>query len=218
MIRVLLVDDQALFREGLRTLLSIRPDLEVVGEAENGREGVELAARLRPDVILMDLRMPVLNGVAATEQLQKEQPESKVIVLTTFDDDEYVFDGLRAGAIGYLLKDVSSDKLVEAIRAAAAGESFLEPSIAAKVVAEFTRISGGKRPSTAAEQPLVDPLSERELEILAVLAGGASNREIAQQLYITEGTVKNHITNILGKLGVRDRTQAALKARELGLV
>jgi DNA-binding NarL/FixJ family response regulator len=219
MIRILLVDDQALFREGLRTLLSIRPDLEVVGEAENGREGIEMAASLRPDVILMDLRMPVLNGVAATEQIQKEQPESKVIVLTTFDDDEYVFDGLRAGAVGYLLKDVSSDKLVEAIRAAAKGESFLEPSIAAKVVAEFTRISLEKRPSQEEEQqPLVEPLSERELEILAVLAGGASNREIAQQLYITEGTVKNHVTNILGKLGVRDRTQAALKARELGLV
>jgi DNA-binding NarL/FixJ family response regulator len=223
MIRVLLVDDQALFREGLRTLLSIRPDLEVVGEAENGREAVEMAAELRPDVILMDLRMPVLNGVAATRQLQAERPECKVIVLTTFDDDEYVFDGLRAGAVGYLLKDVSSDRLVEAIRAAARGETFLEPSIAAKVVAEFTRLSGerrsgGTRPSATEERPLVEPLSERELEILGVLAAGASNREIAQQLYITEGTVKNHVTNILGKLGVRDRTQAALKARELGLV
>lgn len=218
MIRILLVDDQALFREGLRTLLSIRPDLEVVGEAENGREAVEKAAELRPDVILMDLRMPVLNGVAATQQLQQEQPESKVIVLTTFDDDEYIFDGLRAGAVGYLLKDVSSEKLVEAIRAAARGESFLEPSIAAKVVAEFTRLSGEKRPSSKSKQPLVEPLSQRELEILGVLAEGASNREIAQQLHITEGTVKNHVTNILGKLGVRDRTQAALKARELGLV
>jgi DNA-binding NarL/FixJ family response regulator len=223
MIRILLVDDQALFREGLRTLLSIRPDLEVVGEAENGREAVDMAAQLRPDVILMDLRMPVLNGVAATRQLHVEQPQSKVIVLTTFDDDEYVFDGLRAGAVGYLLKDVSSDKLVEAIRAAARGESFLEPSIAARVVAEFTRISGERRsertgPSLPKEQPLVETLSERELEILAVLAGGASNREIAQRLHITEGTVKNHVTNILGKLGVRDRTQAALKARELGLV
>lgn len=218
MIRILLVDDQALFREGVRTLLSIRPDLEVIGEAENGREGIEMAAELRPDVILMDLRMPVLNGVAATKQLQKEQPESKVIVLTTFDDDEYVFDGLRAGAVGYLLKDVSSDKLVEAIRAAANGESFLEPSIAAKLVAEFTRISGGKRPTTSQEQSLIEPLSERELEILTVLSSGASNREIAQKLYITEGTVKNHVTSILGKLGVRDRTQAALKGRELGLV
>lgn len=218
MIRILLVDDQALFREGLRTLLSVRPDLEVVGEAENGREAIDAVAKLQPDVILMDLRMPVLNGVAATRQLQQEQPDSKVIVLTTFDDDEYIFDGLRAGAVGYLLKDVSSDKLVEAIRAAARGESFLEPSIAAKVVAEFTRLSGQARPSLSSDQPLVAPLSERELEILRVLADGASNREIAQKLYITEGTVKNHVTNILGKLGVRDRTQAALKARELGLV
>lgn len=218
MIRIMLVDDQALFREGLRTLLSIRPDLEVVGEAENGREAIDMAAQLQPDVILMDLRMPVLNGVAATRQLHEEQPSSKVIVLTTFDDDEYIFDGLRAGAVGYLLKDVSSDKLVEAIRAAAQGETFLEPSIAAKVVAEFTRLSGGKRPSPPQAQPLIEPLSERELEILGVLAEGASNREIAQKLYITEGTVKNHVTNILGKLGVRDRTQAVLKARELGLV
>jgi DNA-binding NarL/FixJ family response regulator len=218
MIRILLVDDQALFREGLRTLLSVRPDLEVVGEAENGREALDIAAQLQPDVILMDLRMPILNGVAATRQLHQAQPDSKVIVLTTFDDDEYIFDGLRAGAVGYLLKDVSSDKLVEAIRAAARGESFLEPSITAKVLAEFNRLSGKGRPSSPHAQPLVEPLSERELEILSVLASGASNREIAQKLYITEGTVKNHVTNILGKLGVRDRTQAALKARELGLV
>ena len=218
MIRILLVDDQALFREGLRTLLSVRPDLEVVGEAGNGQEAVEAAAKLRPDVVLMDLRMPVLNGVAATRRLQQELPEIKVIVLTTFDDDEYVFDGLRAGAVGYLLKDVSSDKLVEAIRAAAQGDSFLEASIATRVVAEFTRLSGQHQESSAGEQPLVEPLSERELEILAVLAGGASNREIAQKLHITEGTVKNHVTNILGKLGVRDRTQAALRGREMGLV
>jgi DNA-binding NarL/FixJ family response regulator len=218
LIRILLVDDQALFREGLRTLLSVRPDLEVVGEAGNGQEAVEAATKLRPDVVLMDLRMPVLNGVAATRRLQQELPECKVIVLTTFDDDEYVFDGLRAGAVGYLLKDVSSDKLVEAIRAAAQGNSFLEASIATRVVAEFTRLSGQNQVDVSGERPLVEPLSERELEILAVLAGGASNREIAQRLHITEGTVKNHVTNILGKLGVRDRTQAALKGREMGLV
>jgi DNA-binding NarL/FixJ family response regulator len=217
LIRILLVDDQALFREGLRTLLSVRPDLEVVGEAGNGQEAVEAATKLRPDVVLMDLRMPVLNGVAATRRLQQELPECKVIVLTTFDDDEYVFDGLRAGAVGYLLKDVSSDRLVEAIRAAAQGNSFLEASIATRVVAEFTRLSGQNQVDASGERPLVEPLSERELEILAVLAGGASNREIAQQLHITEGTVKNHVTNILGKLGVRDRTQAALKGREMGL-
>lgn len=214
-IRVLLVDDQALFREGLRTLLSIWPDLEVVGEAGDGAEAVETAVALRPDVVLMDLRMPVLDGVAATRRLRQELPDCKIIVLTTFDDDEHVFDGLRAGAVGYLLKDVPSEKLVEAIRAAADGTSFLQPSIAAKVLAEFTRLT----PTTApAAQPLVEPLSERELEILALLAAGGSNREIANQLYIAEGTVKNHVTNILGKLGVRDRTQAALKAKELGLI
>lgn len=215
-IRILLVDDQALFREGLHTLLSVHDDLEVVGEASNGQEAIESVAKLGPDVVLMDLRMPVLNGVAATRQITQSAATSRVIVLTTFDDDEYVFDGLRAGAVGYLLKDVPSAKLVEAIRAAARGESFLQPSVAAKVVAEFSRMAG---PGTAvSQQDLVEPLSERELEILAVLASGASNREIANQLYITEGTVKNHVTNILGKLGVRDRTQAALKAKEMGLI
>lgn len=216
MIRVLLVDDQSLFREGLRTLLSIWEDIEVVGEANNGQEAVDQTAVLKPDVILMDLRMPVLDGVAATQQIAEKFPDSRIIVLTTFDDDEHIFDGLRAGAAGYLLKDVQSDKLVEAIRTTARGDSFLQPSVAAKVIAEFTRT--GKVEPARREQPLVEPLSERELEILAVLSQGASNKEIAAQLFITEGTVKNHITNILGKLGVRDRTQAALKARELNLI
>jgi DNA-binding NarL/FixJ family response regulator len=215
-IRILLVDDQALFREGLHTLLSVHEDLEVVGEAGNGQEAIEAVAKLNPDVVLMDLRMPVLNGVAATRQITQSTATSRVIVLTTFDDDEYVFDGLRAGAVGYLLKDVPSAKLVEAIRAAARGESFLQPSVAAKVVAEFSRLTGVG--TAVPQQELIEPLSERELEILAVLASGASNREIANQLYITEGTVKNHVTNILGKLGVRDRTQAALKAKEMGLI
>jgi DNA-binding NarL/FixJ family response regulator len=215
-IRVLLVDDQALFREGLRTLLSVWPDLLVVGEANNGQEALAMAEAVQPDVVLMDLRMPVLDGVAATRQLLAIRPLTKVIVLTTFDDDEHVFDGLRAGAVGYLLKDVPSEKIVEAIRAAAQGQSFLQPSVAAKVVAEFARLAAIS--PTPTPQPLVEPLSERELEILALLAAGDSNKEIAQQLYITEGTVKNHITSILGKLGVRDRTQAALKARELGLI
>ena len=214
-IRLLLVDDQALFREGLHTLLSVHSDLEVVGEAKNGQEALALAGSLQPDVVLMDLRMPVLDGVAATRALKESHPYCRVIVLTTFDDDEYVFEGLRAGAMGYLLKDVSSDKLVEAIRAAARGETFLQPSVAAKVVAEFTRLAEQKPTPT---QPLVDPLLERELEILALVATGASNKEIAAELFIAEGTVKNHLTNILGKLGVRDRTQAALKAKELGLI
>jgi DNA-binding NarL/FixJ family response regulator len=217
-IRVLLVDDQALFREGLRTLLSVWDDLEVVGEAGNGEEGVAEAVRLRPHVVLMDLRMPVLDGVAATRRLRDTQPETRVIVLTTFDDDEAVFDGLRAGAVGYLLKDVSSAKLVEAIQAAARGESFLQPSIAAKVLAEFNRLDATPRPILPAPASLVEPLSDRELEILRLVAAGDSNREIATLLFITEGTVKNHVTSILGKLGVRDRTQAALRARELGLL
>jgi DNA-binding NarL/FixJ family response regulator len=215
-IRVLLVDDQALFREGLETLLSVHRDIQVVGQAGNGQEAVEVAAKVQPDVVLMDVRMPVLDGVRATSLLKKTQPQCRVIVLTTFDDDEYIFDALRTGAVGYLLKDVASIQLVEAIRAAARGESILDPSVAAKVIAEFTRVSS-MVPSTQMEQ-LTEPLSEREMEILSLIARGASNKEIADQLYIAEGTVKNHITHILGKLGVRDRTQAALKARELGLV
>jgi DNA-binding NarL/FixJ family response regulator len=213
-IRVLLVDDQALFREGLRTILSLHADIEVVGEASNGEEAINLARQFSPAVVLMDLRMPVLDGVAATRRLRSEQPGGRVIALTTFDDDENVFECLRAGAVGYLLKDAPSEKLVEAIRAAARGESFLQPSVAAKVVAEFARLSGQPKPPHSA---LVEPLSEREREILSLIATGASNKEIANALFIAEGTVKNHVTNILGKLGVRDRTQAALKAKELGL-
>jgi DNA-binding NarL/FixJ family response regulator len=215
-IRVLLVDDQELFREGLETLLSVHKDIEVVGQACNGREAIEVAARVRPDLVLMDVRMPVLDGVRATRLLVETLPKCKVIVLTTFDDDEYIFDALRAGAAGYLLKDVPSARLVEAIRATARGESILEPSVAAKVIAEFTRVSS-LVPAAQMEQ-LVEPLSERELEILALIARGDSNKEIGEQLFITEGTVKNHVTHILGKLGVRDRMQAALKARELGLL
>ena len=220
-VRILLVDDQALFREGLRTLLALQPDFEVVGEAANGQEAVQLATTLRPDVVLMDLEMPILDGVAATRQLRTALPACRVIVLTTFDDNEYVFEGLRAGAAGYLLKDTPSTRLAEAIRAAARGEAFLEPSVAAKVVAEFNRLSASPGPRPAAPpsaQPLAEPLSDRELEVLRLVAQGASNKEIAAALFIAEGTAKNHLTNILGKLGVTDRTQAALKAKELGLI
>jgi len=213
-IKILLVDDQPLFREGLRTLLSVNLDFEVVGEAGNGEEALQLARRLMPSVVLMDLQMPVLDGVAATRRLRDELPDCRVIVLTTFDDDEMVFDGLRAGALGYMLKDAPSEKLAEAIRLAARGESFLQPSVAAKVVAEFARLTN-KRESHS--QSLVEPLSDREQEILVLIASGASNREIAQTLFLAEGTIKNHVTSVLGKLGVRDRTQAALKAREIGL-
>ena len=218
MIRVLLVDDQALFCEGLRTLLDLQPDIEVVGEANNGREAIECVARAAPDVVLMDMLMPVLDGVAATRDIRAHHPNTQVIVLTTFDDDEYVFEALRAGAVGYLLKDVTSDRLAEAIRCAARGESFLQPSVAAKVVAEYTRLADAPHVRERANQALVEPLSDRELEILRLVATGASNKEIAATLVIAEGTVKNHVTNILGKLGVRDRTQAALKVKELGLV
>jgi DNA-binding NarL/FixJ family response regulator len=213
-VRVLLADDQALFREGLRTLLEAHPDLEVVGEASNGEEAVALCASLEPDVVLMDLRMPMLDGAGATRRLRDAGRRCRVIALTTFDDDDTVFEALRSGAVGYLLKDVGSERLVEAIRAAARGESFLQPAVAAKVVAEFARLS---RPSPRADA-LAEPLSDRERDVLSWLARGSSNKEIASELRISEGTVKNHVTNILAKLGVSDRIGAALKARELGLV
>lgn len=213
-IRVLLADDQALFREGIRTLLSVQPDIEVVGEASDGEEAIQLAAKLRPAVVLMDLQMPRLDGVEATRLLRDLVPNCRVIVLTTFEDDEYVFAGLRAGAVGYLLKDTSAEALVQAIHAAVRGESFIQPSVAAKVVAEFSRLAD----QVPRAEPLAESLSDRELEVLRLVSKGATNREIASTLVIAEGTVKNHMTSILGKLGVRDRTQAALKAREVGLI
>jgi DNA-binding NarL/FixJ family response regulator len=212
MIRILLVDDQRLFREALGTLLAAQPTLELVGEAGDGEEALRLAHQLQPDVILMDVQMPVLDGVAATRRLRAELPACRVILLTVFDDDEYVLEGLRAGAVGYLLKDASSARLLEAIDAAARGEAFLQPSVAAKVVAQFA--SGGGIPQSS----LTEPLTAREIEILRLLAKGHSNREIADALVLAEGTVKNHVTNILGKLDVRDRTQAVLKAQQLRLV
>ncbi|GAA5110326.1 response regulator transcription factor [Pseudonocardia adelaidensis] len=215
-VRVLLVDDQTLFREALATLLAVHDGVEVVGEAGDGDEALRKAAELAPDVVLMDLRMPVLDGIGATRRLRVEQPGVRVIALTTFDDDEDVFAALRAGAVGYLLKDVSSARLVEAVHAAARGESVLQPSVAAKVVARFAQL-----PDAAAEprpQPLVVPLSDRELDVLRLVAEGRSNREIAAELFLAEGTVKNHVTNVLAKLGARDRTQAALRARALGLL
>jgi DNA-binding NarL/FixJ family response regulator len=215
---VLLVDDQALFREALGTLLSVRSDIEVVGEAADGAEALERVAELNPDVVLMDLRMPVLDGIAATRRLRVERPDVQVLALTTFDDDEDVFAALRAGAVGYLLKDVSSQKLVEAVRAAARGESVLQPSVAAKVVARFAQLPEPEDDQASRPQPLVVPLSARELEVVRLLADGRSNREIAAALFLAEGTVKNHVTNVLAKLGARDRTQAALRARALRLL
>lgn len=214
-IRILLADDQALFREGLNTLLSVQEGFEVVGEANNGEEVLRMAAQTGPDVVLMDMRMPVMNGAIATRRLRESFPDCRVIALTTFDDDEYVFDALRAGAVGYLLKDVSSEKLFEAIRTAARGEYFLQPSITAKVISEFARLTPAKKAETV---PLADPLSSRELEVLSLVATGANNKEIAATLFIAEGTVKNHLTSILAKLQARDRMQAAIKAKDLGLI
>jgi DNA-binding NarL/FixJ family response regulator len=215
-VRVLLVDDQALFREALAVLLDVADGVQVVGEAGNGAEALVRAAELRPDVVLMDIRMPVLDGIAATRRLRAEQPDVQVLALTTFDDDAEVFAALRAGAVGYLLKDVSSARLVEAVQAAARGESVLQPSVAAKVVARIASLPDEH--ATPAAQPLVTPLSERELAVVRLLAQGRSNREIAGELFLAEGTVKNHVTNVLTKLDARDRTQAALRARALGLL
>jgi len=214
-IRLLLVDDQRLMREGLHTLLEMEPGLTVVGEAGNGQEALDAYTHLLPDVTLMDVRMPLMDGVEATRRLRQQWPAARVIILTTFDDDEYVFEGLRAGALGYLLKDVSIQELAEAINTVMAGGVLIEPSVARKVVAEFARMAA---PAARPQQPLEEPLSQRELEILALLAHGLTNREIAQRLYLAEGTVKNYVTNILGKIGARDRTQAALRARELHLL
>jgi DNA-binding NarL/FixJ family response regulator len=217
-VKVLLVDDQLLFREGLRTLLGVHSDIEVVGEAGTGEEALRVAAGSRPDVVLMDLKMPVLDGVAATRRLRAELPSCKVIALTTFDDDELVFEGLRAGAVGYLLKDAPSEKLVEAVRAAARGEAFLQPSVAAKVLAELSRLSASLPAEARGGPGEVARLTDREREVLRLVGRGASNKEIASTLRLTEGTVKNHLTSVFQKLGVEDRTQAALRARDLGLV
>lgn len=214
-IRLLIVDDQRLMREGLRTLLELEPDMLVTGEAADGQEALSLFASLQPDVVLMDIRMPVMDGVEATRRLRQDYPQARVIILTTFDDDAYVFDGLRAGALGYLLKDVSGEELAEAIRQVASGGALIEPSVARKVLAEFARLPQRLDASGPTQS---NPLSERELEILKLLAHGASNRQIAAQLFLAEGTVKNYISSILDKLQVDDRTQAALRARELGIL
>jgi len=215
-VRVLVVDDQRLMRDGIASLLDDQEGVEVVGTAGNGQEAIERALELQPDVVLMDVRMPVMDGVIATEQVRRRLPGCQVLMLTTFNDDEYVVAALRAGAAGYLLKDIPAPDLARAVQAAHNGIYLLDPAVASKVVASL-----GGRPS-APEDPVQDQaslsgLTSREVEVLCLIAQGASNREIADRLVITEGTVKNHISNILSRLGLRDRTQAAIYARENGL-
>jgi DNA-binding NarL/FixJ family response regulator len=219
-IRVLLADDQDIIRTGLTIILNHQPDLEVVGQAADGVEAVELAMVLHPDVILMDIKMPRLNGIQATRQIMAALPKTQIIILTTYDTDDWVFDGIRAGAVGYLLKDTSGDNLAEAVRGALRGESQLDPAVARKVLREFqhvTSVNKAAAPPTPDDEPL-EKLTEREEEILKLLATGLSNKEIAQKLALSEGTVKNHISAILGKLHANDRTQAVLTALRRGLV
>lgn len=211
MIRVVVADDQPLYREGVCAVLGAGPDMQVVADASNGEEALAACARHRPDVVLMDLHMPVMDGVLATRRLRVQRPETRVVVLTVFEDDAHVLEALRAGATGYLLKDATGEQLREAVSAAARGESLLAPSAATHLVTELRR-----SPASSAS-PLETPLSARERDVLRLLARGASNKQIARALFISEGTVKNHVTAVLTKLGVSDRTQAALKARDLGL-
>ncbi len=216
MIRVLLVDDQALLRQGLRALLSLEADLQIVGEARHGREALAaIQERLTTpeaiDVVLMDLRMPVMDGVAASREIQRQFPQVKILVLTTFDEDEWVRQAVQAGAIGYLLKDTPSEEVAQAIRAVHRGYAQFGPGILPKMMSPLAPSPHATAP------PGWHDLTPREREVLALIGQGASNREIAQALFLSEGTVKNHVTHILGHLGLRDRTQAALLAASLGL-
>jgi DNA-binding NarL/FixJ family response regulator len=207
-IRILIVEDQTLMRQGLSTILDLEPGLKVLGQAADGEEGARLALELRPDVILMDVQMPGVNGVEATARICREWPEARIIILTTFDRDDYVYQGVRAGALGYLLKDTPAERLVSTIRRVHSGEVFIQPEIASRALRELMHPQA---------QPLVT-LSEREREVLVLLAQGLSNREIAERLVIAEGTVKNHVSSVLGKLQAENRTQAADIARRRGLL
>ena len=207
-IRILLAEDQTLMRQGLKTILELESGFEVAGEAEDGKSAVKLALQLRPDIILMDVQMPQMNGVEATAAICRAWPEARVIILTTFDRDDYVFQGVRAGAVGYLLKDLPSPKLIETIRRVHDGEIFIQPEIASRTLRAALHSPGD----------LIEPLTEREREVLVMLAQGIPNKEIADKLHLAEGTVKNHVSNILGKLQAQNRTEAADIARKRGLI
>ncbi len=215
-VRLLLVDDQALVRDGFRMILEAQPDLEVVAEAATGADAVRLAREHRPDLVLMDIRMPQMDGIEATQRILGEQPDVRVLILTTFDLDEHVYDALRAGASGFLLKDVGRDELVSAVRVVARGDALLAPSVTRRLLADFarTRPAAGSPPT----DPPVDALTARERETLALLARGRSNAEIAAELVVSEHTVKTHVGNVLMKLGLRDRIHAVIWAYENGVV
>ncbi|MEU6445970.1 response regulator [Streptomyces sp. NPDC048232] len=214
-IRVLIADDQQMVRQGFTVLLNTQPDIEVIGQAVDGRDAVAKVAEQAPDVVLMDIRMPELGGIEATRLITGATPEIRVLVLTTFDLDEYVYEALRAGASGFLLKDASADQLAEAVRVVASGDALLAPGITRRLIAEFSRLDDRPRAPLKAR---VGELTERETEVLALIAQGLSNAEIAQRLVVAEQTVKTHVGRILVKLGLRDRTQAAVFAYESGLV
>ncbi|MEU6462686.1 response regulator transcription factor [Streptomyces sp. NPDC046976] len=216
-IRVLIADDQMMVREGFSVLLNAMPDIEVVGEAVNGREAVERVRQLAPDVVLMDIRMPELNGIEATREIVAADAAAKVLVLTTFDLDEYVYQALRAGASGFLLKDASARQLADGVRVVAAGEALLAPSVTKRLISEFSRLAEVRRPLPAAQGAYGD-LTDRETEVLVLIAQGLSNAEIAERLVVAESTTKTHVSRILVKLGLRDRTQAAVFAYEARLV
>ncbi|MFJ7996652.1 response regulator [Streptomyces sp. NPDC096310] len=214
-IRVLIVDDQVMVREGFSVLLNAMPDIEVVGEAVNGREAVRQVAVLRPDIVLMDIRMPELNGIEATREIVAADAAAKVLVLTTFDLDEYVYQALRAGASGFLLKDASARQLADGVRVVASGEALLAPTVTRRLITEFSKLSETPRGPAMAR---IGELTERETEVLVLIAQGLSNAEIAGHLVVAESTIKTHVSRILVKLGLRDRTQAAVFAYEARLV
>ncbi|MFF0161711.1 response regulator [Streptomyces sp. NPDC005263] len=214
-IRVVIADDQQMVRQGFTVLLNTQPDIEVIGQAVDGLDAIAQVAELAPDVVLMDIRMPELGGIEATRRITVERPGIRVLVLTTFDLDEYVYEALRAGASGFLLKDASADQLAEAVRVVAAGDALLAPGITRRLIAEFSRL--GDRPRAPLKER-VGGLTERETEVLALIARGLSNAEIAESLVVAEQTVKTHVGRILVKLNLRDRTQAAVFAYESGLV